>query len=235
MKLYLTPLFDEIKKEIKLEEISLYPDLRDFKAKGVNGEVVLEGEVRHYKADKIEKVAFGKYMMKGVEINGVSIIPDSNYDLPIFASNLSSTVKGINMDVDLYPMKDIIINFDYLEKYISPLQETYDEFLRYSKVNKLDSDFYWSRAIRSPYWIKGLCPENESGPFLDFSKSYLVKWIQFWKEVKPMTNPEEIDILKRRKKILRQKISEGDPGKARYFDKILEDKNIIQRITDAMI
>ena len=235
MKLYLEPLFHEIVRKIYLEEISLYPDLHRFTAKGKEGEVVLSGEVQHYKAEKIEKLAYGKYVMKGVEINGISIIPDDNYDLPIFACNLSSTAKGINMDVDFYPMKDIILNFDYLEKYISPLAETYDEFLKYGKAVKLDSDFYWSRAIRSPYWIKGLCPEKDSGPFIGFSKNYLAKWLKLWKEAEPVTNREEIDILKRRKKMLREKVSEGDPGKARYFDKILEDKNIIQRITDAMI
>ena len=74
-----------------------------------------------------------------------------------------------------------------------------------------------------------------SAPFIDFSKNYLAKWLKLWREVKPMSNHEEIDILKRRKKMLRGKVSEGDPGRARYFDKILEDKNIIQRITDAMI
>ena len=235
MKLYLEPLFHEIVRKIYLEEISPYPDLHHFVAKGKEGEVVLSGEVQHYRAEKIEKLAYGKYVMKGVEINGISIIPDDNYDLPIFACNLSSTEKGINMDVDFYPAKDLVLNYDYFEKYISPLKETYDKFIAYNKLIKLDSDFFWSRTIRSPYWIKGLCPEKDSAPFIDFSKNYLAKWLKLWKEVKPMSNHEEIDILKRRKKMLRGKVSEGDPGRARYFDKILEDKNIIQRITDAMI
>lgn len=235
MKLYLESLFHEIVRKIYLEEISLYPDLHHFVAKGKDGEVVLSGEVHHYKSDKIGKLAYGKYVIKGVEINGISIIPDDNYDLPIFACNLSSTEKGINMDVDLYPSKDLVLNYDYFEKYISSLKETYDKFIGYNKLLRLDSDFFWSRTIRSPYWIKGLCPEKDSGPFIDFSKNYLMKWLQFWKEARPVTSPEEVETIKKRKKNLRRVTAEGDPGKARYFEKILEDKNIIQRITDAMI
>ena len=71
MKLYLESLFHEIVRKIYFEEISLSPDLHHFSAKGK------EGEVQHYKADKIEKLAYGKYVMKGVEINGISIITDA--------------------------------------------------------------------------------------------------------------------------------------------------------------
>ena len=235
MKLYLESLFHGIVRKIYLEVISPYPDLHHFSAKGKEGEVVLSGEVQHYKADKIEKLAYGKYVMKGVEINGISIIPDANYDLPVFACNLSSTAKGINMDVDFYGTKDPIVNYDYLEKYYSPLKESYDEFLKLEKVKPLESDFFWSRTMRSPYFIKGLCPEPASAPFIALSTKRISKWLQLWKAAKPLQDPAEVELIKKRLAMIRKVTAEGDPGKARYFDQILEDKSIIQRITDAMI
>ncbi|MBI5375866.1 MAG: hypothetical protein HZA77_10555 [Candidatus Schekmanbacteria bacterium] len=235
MKNYLGELWDEIAKNIKLEEINPFPDLKDFKAKGKKGEIVIEGAVQHFKSEKIEKIAYGRYLMTGVEINGVSIIPADNYDLPIFACNLSSTPRGINMDVDFYGTKDPIVNYNYLEKYYSPLKETYDEFLKLAQVKPLESDFFWSRTMRSPYFIKGLCPEPDSAPFINLSMKRLIKWLDLWKEAQPVKDEAEAGLIKKRKSMIRKVTAEGDPGKARYFDNILEDKNIIQRITDSMI
>lgn len=235
MKFYLNALFKEIENSITLEEIFPFADLTDFEAKGKNGEVVIKGGVKHFKAEKIVKIAYGNYTMTGVEINGLSIIPQDNYDLPIFACNLSHTPKGINMDVDFYGVKDPVVNYDYLEKYFNPLKETYDEFLSMNNVERLESDFFWSRTMRSPYWIKGLCPADKSEEFINLSFKRLKLWLEMYKKAEPIDDDDEITLIKRRKEMIRKITAEGDPGKARYFDKILEDKNIIQRITDAMI
>ena len=235
MKYFLKELCNEIQDRLQLEEITPYPDLTKFKARDKKGAVILEGEVKHYRSEKIEKIAFGKYSMSGVEINGVSIMPDEKYDLPLFACNLSCTPKGINMDVDFYGTKDPILNYEYLVKYYSPLKQTYDEFLGFEQVKPLESDFFWSRTMRSPYWIKGLCLESDSEPFIALSLKRLILWLQFWKIAEPVSDPAEADLIKKRKAIIRKITAEGDPGKARYFDEVLEDKNIIQQITNAMI
>lgn len=235
MKHYLEKLFKEIEKELSPEEIFPFQDLTEFEAKGKNGEVVLKGKVKHFKSDKAEKIAYGNYTMSGVEINGVSIIPDDKYDIPIYACNLSCTPKGINMDVDFYGTKDPILNYDYLERYYSPLKATYDEFLGLEQVKPLESDFFWSRTMRSPYWIKGLCPEADSEDFIALSLKRMMLWLELYKSAEPVNNPDEAKLIKERKAMIRKITAEGDPGKARYFYKILEDKNIIQRITDAMI
>ncbi len=235
MKHYLDKLFKEIGKELTVGEIFPFEDLTDFKAKGKNGEVVLSGQVKHFKSDKIEKIAYGNYTMSGAEINGISIIPADNYDIPIFACNLSSTPKGINMDVDFYGTKDPVLNYDYLDKYYTPLKATYDEFLAFEQVIPLESDFFWSRTMRSPYWVKGLCPESDCEDFVNLSFKRLLLWLDLYKSSAPVADKAEIGLIKKRKSMIRKVTAEGDPGKARYFDKILEDKNIIQRITDAMI
>jgi len=164
-----------------------------------------------YKAPKIEKIAFGIGCFREKLMSYALIIfPDDDHALPIYSSYWAESAKGSFFIIDYYPLADCIRDLPYMEKYLNPLEEIYDEGLEYfppSKVRSMD----WFRAVSSPYIITTECDATKKNQekLLKLTLDYLKVYIDLWKKEEP-SSPEYMKELNARKVAIRKTFEERD-------------------------
>ena len=105
-----------------------------------------------YKAPKIEKIAFGIGCFREKLMSYALIIfPDDDHALPIYSSYWAESAKGSFFIIDFYPLADCIRDLPYMEKYLTPLEEIYDEGLEFFPPSKqqLDGFYPYSRECKA--------------------------------------------------------------------------------------
>ncbi|MEI6127331.1 MAG: 4Fe-4S binding protein [Pseudomonadota bacterium] len=176
----------------------------------------VKGFTRCYQAPKLlkmyqQRLVFFDQMC--VEVFGV--VPDRNYDLPIFMFDWSESADSVFFVCDFYPTDDPGRNQPYLEKYLyAPLEEIYE---RHSSIPGLKTcPLHWVRAINSPYMLFGTVekqPRENIGRLLNCAVDYLNAWIGLWKEAVPLdADSSYMKLVHERRNVLRRLYLENDPG-----------------------
>ncbi len=169
---------------------------------------------RLYKAPKLEKIVFSlqKFREK-LECYTFCLWPDDSHGLPIFSTFWAEGIKSSYFMVDFYPTADCVCNFPYLEQYLEPLEDRYDQAKKIYPMNSW-RDPNWSRFICSPYYISSeVEPSSKESQeqIFDIIKSYINIYHELWEK----DEPREADYMKRlieRREGIRKILYEFDPG-----------------------
>jgi hypothetical protein len=170
-----------------------------------------EGFKHLYKAPKLEKIALGVGNFREKLMSyAINIMPDDSHALPIFSSYWADSAKGSFFLVDFYPLADCVRDLPYMEKYLVPLEDSYEKGLNYFPPAKVRSE-NWFRAITSPYLITAE-PEGtkqNQDRLLELTLDYLKVYIDLWKKEEP-SPPEYMEALNARKKAIRETFKARD-------------------------
>jgi hypothetical protein len=171
-------------------------------------------QLRAFKADKITKIlTLTTEVMDGkIVVYGTTIIPEDDYPLPIFTSEIVFTATHLSLRVDLIPLADLARDEEYLEKYMMPME---DLWKKYKNIEGAGIERYvWQRVQLSPFYTYGKYKydiENIGEKALDITLEYLDTYIKLWDEVQP-ADPGYMKALNKRKEIMLKTMLDNDPG-----------------------
>jgi len=187
------------------EDIRLFRDL-----KGKN----MESSKYLYKAPKLEKVTFAVHNFKGMLMSyGVIIWPDDDYSLPTFSSYWAESAKGSYFIIDFYPPVDCIINTEYMEHYLAPLEDLYEKGARIFP-DRFGRSPDWFRALVSPYCLTAdFAPSTKKTQeaIMELTLGYLALYIDLWNKDEPR-DPAYMKNLIQRRNAIKEVFRKNDPG-----------------------
>jgi len=201
----LEPLFPQAMTEYNGEDITQFHEIKT------------EGFTQHlraFKADKISKILTltTEVMGGAIVVYGTTIIPEDNYPLPLFTSEVVFTATHLSLRVDLIPLADLTMDEPYLEKYMMPME---DLWKKYRKIEGAGIERYvWQRVMLSPFYTYGKYKyslEDIDKKCLDITAEYLDLYVKLWKDVQP-ADPGYMERLNERKKVMLKTMCEYDPG-----------------------
>jgi len=164
-----------------------------------------------YKAPKLEKIALGFGIFREKLMSYATIIwPDDDHALPIYSAYWAESAKGNFFLVDLYPLADCIRDLPYMEKYLEPLEDTYNKGLDYF-FSLGGRSANWFRALTSPYCLTGDIDANKENQerILALILEYLKIYTDLWKKDEPRPL-EYMKELNARKEAIRMTFQERD-------------------------
>ncbi len=201
----LAPLNPQRMTEYKGEDIT---DVEEIKLD------MMTQQLRAFKADKIAKIlTLTTEVMGGkIVVYGTTIIPEDNYPLPIFTSEVVFTATHLSLRVDLIPLADLARDEEYLEKYIMPME---DLWKKYKDIEGAGFERYvWQRVQLSPFYTYGKYKyeiENIGEKALDITLEYLNLYTKLWADVQP-ADPDYMKALNERKIVMLKTMLDNDPG-----------------------
>lgn len=170
--------------------------------------------LRAYKADKVSKILTltTEVMGGAIVVYGTTIIPEDDYPLPLFTSEVVFTANHLSLRVDLIPLADLTMDEPYIEKYMMPME---DLWKKYRKIEGAGIERYvWQRVMLSPFYTYGKYKyslEDIGKKSLDITTEYLNVYTKLWAEAEP-ADPEYMGKLNERKKTMLKTMCEYDPG-----------------------
>jgi hypothetical protein len=183
--------------------------LRDLKGGGLTGSFKYL-----YAAPGLEKIVFGvQTYREKLKTYTTLVFPDDHHALPVYSSFWAESQKGSYFIIDLYPTADCICDLGYMEKYLRPLEDLYDEGKKYFKGDSIRNPD-WFRALISPYCISTeVSPSTKDSQdrILQLMTGYLDIYYRLWESREPCDD-DYMRPLNARKTALRTVLKENDPG-----------------------
>ena len=163
-----------------------------------------------YQCPEFQKIRY-TYINAGetAQIFNSVLYPDFKYDLPLLGIDfLSFGKKKILVVLDFQPL---FRDAEYLAKYIEPMKE-----IR-SKYNELAQDlpmkFYNANQYFSPYLLFAKTdPETVVKSLFPAYKEYIELYWELLGKAEPLTDPEQIERVKKAQKEYDQYSAERDPA-----------------------
>jgi hypothetical protein len=182
--------------------------LHNLKGKNMDGHKYL------YSAPKLDKISFAVHSFKGMLMSyGVSIWTDDEHALPTFSSYWAESAKGSFFLIDFYPPVDCIVDIDYMERYLSPLEGLYEKGTKLFP-ERFGRSTNWFRALVSPYCLSAdFAPSTKKtqDAILELTLGYLAIYVDLWKKDEPR-DPSYMKPLIERRNAIKKTFIENDPG-----------------------
>jgi len=143
----------------------------------------------------------------------LNIWPDDQHAMPIFSSFWAESEKGSYFILDFYPTADCICDIPYMEHYLEPLEDFYNEAKKhYPGVSTRDPN--WFRAMVSPYYINAdfhPSTKDHQDRLLKLTLDYFRVYHSLWEKDEPR-DPAYMKRLIERRQAIRTNMIEKDPG-----------------------
>ena len=83
-----------------------------------------------FEADKLDKIVTIKADIMGGKLIvwATTIVPTDEYPLPLFTSEVVQAVNHLSFRVDLIPLADCGRDVEYLEKYVAPIEPSWEKY-----------------------------------------------------------------------------------------------------------
>ena len=216
-----SPYLEKIREQmdqLKLSEIKewnghdLTPS-REFKTSQV------QGGFKAFRAEKIEKIGIGSFCSnKEIHHGFCTIIPDEDYDLPMFMSQWEEGGKEIRFLVDIMPTVDSLIDEEYRKRYLESVQPLWEKYASLPGICPEESDVI--RSLCSIIYTAAKVPIDKEGmrlaalaPHTEYLKSYL----NFLKEAYPIKDDTKRKEVKRKRGVIRNVL------RTRFFGETVND------------
>ncbi len=170
--------------------------------------------LRIFSADKVDKIVSLTTEILGgkIVVHGTTIVPTDEYPFPLFTSELVQAVNHLSLRVDFIPLADLACDEDYMEKYITPME---DLWKRHRDIEGAGIERYvWQRVMLSPYYSYGkfkYSVDSIEETSLEITVDYLKLYAQLWADVQK-ADPDYMMALNNRKKTMLNTMLEYDPG-----------------------
>ncbi|MCP4715499.1 MAG: hypothetical protein GY868_10305 [Deltaproteobacteria bacterium] len=169
-----------------------------------------------FAAPKLEKIIFSVQSFRDKLMCYTTIIwPKDEYALPVYSSFWAESAKGSYMLIDLYPLADLIVDLDYLEHYMEPLEDAHAKGAKnFPERPSPSRDPNWWRAMSSPYAITAdFAPSTSESQenILSLAEDYLNVYCDLWQK-EEVRDAAYLQRINERKQAIRQNLKDKDPG-----------------------
>jgi hypothetical protein len=180
----------------------------------------ITGGFKAYSAEKIEKIGLGSLALSdGTHYGFCTIIPQENYDLPLFLSRWEEREKEITFLVDIIPTVDSLIDEEYRKKYIESIQkQLWDRFVSLAGICPEESDII--RSLCSIIYTAAKVPIEKEGMRLAAlapHTEYLKNYIAFVPDARPVESATKKQEIQKKKTALRETLRKN------FFKEIMQD------------
>jgi len=201
----LSPLNPRPMKTYRGKDIS---DLENIKVE------IMEQKMRCFEADKLDRIV----LLKNDIADGsfvvwvIAIVPNDEYPLPTFFSEILHRMSDIKVRADFYPQADCVQDWDYFEKFMMPMEPVWEKHkdLEGAGMERLA----WARVLGSPFHAFGKFPVNDTikKTAVDITIDYLKLYVKLWQETEK-ADRTYMAALNKRKELILQRFSEKDPAR----------------------
>lgn len=168
--------------------------------------------------DKVEKVVLSfAVFMKRMAGTFMTIFPNDDYDFPIFTAELIENPGNLHFLCDMHPLRDLVIDEWYREKYLDPVAPIWKE---YQDVHNDINPLVWFRSFLSPYPISGR-HKPQDGDRSGYARivECLAKYVEYYVDnvvpkATPIESPEAKEFVNKKKEAIRTIYQTRDPGAA---------------------
>jgi hypothetical protein len=171
-------------------------------------------EMRCFEADKLDKIVTIKAdIMEGkLVIHAMNIMPNDEYPLPIFTSEIIQAVNQVSLRVDFIPLADCALDMDYFERFLMPMEDLWKECKDLEGAGIERHAF--ARILTSPFYGYGKFKYDETieDKSLDITLDYLKLYVKLWSETEK-GDPSYMAPLNKRKEAILQIYRDWDPGR----------------------
>jgi len=169
-------------------------------------------EMQCFEADKLDKITTIKADIAGGNfiVWATTVVPNNEYPLPIFGSEIIHRVSDVKVRVDFHPLADCARDMGYFEKYMMPMETIWEKYkdLEGTGIERRP----WARVLASPFNTFGKFHEgNIDDTALDITVDYLKLYVKFWSETEKAEQAYMTSLNERKRAILRT-FREKDPG-----------------------
>ena len=179
----------------------------------------VQGGFKAFRAEKIEKIGIGSfYFNKEIHHGFCTIVPDEDYDLPMFISQWEEGEKEIRFLVDIIPTVDSLIDEEYRKRYLESVQPLWEKYASLPGICPEESDVI--RSLCSIIYTAAKVPIDKEGmrlaalaPHTEYLKSYL----NFLQEAYPIKDDTKRKEVKRKREAIRNVL------RTRFFGEIVND------------
>ena len=178
------------------------------------------GGFKAYSAEKMEKIGLGAFTLSdGTRYGFCTIIPQEDYDLPLFLSRWEEREKEITFLVDIIPTVDSLVDEEYRKKYIESIQKhLWDRFVSLAGICPEESDII--RSLCSIIYTAARVPIEKDGmrlaalaPHTEYLKSYSA----FVADARPVESDAKKQEIQKKKAALLKTLREN------FFNEVLDD------------
>ena len=169
---------------------------------------LLEGCLLSFCTDKIEKLSVGfHFFMKRWAVTALTIAPNDDYDFPKFSGEFIEDPGSVLFLVDMNPLRDLVIDSWYREKYLDPVEPIWKE---YQDVQTEINPNAWYRALLSPFSI-GSHPKVEGNDRSGLSRvaDCLAKYLEYYVDyvipnAEPVKDPQAKEFAMKKKRAIKE-------------------------------
>lgn len=168
---------------------------------------MIEGCLLSFYTDKIEKLTASFHIyMKRMAVTILMIAPNDDYDFPMLSLMFTEDSGSVQSFVDMHPLRDLVIDPWYREKYLDPVEPIWKE---YQDVQIGISPSAWYRALLSPFFIGRWKLEGSDKSGLSRAADCLAKYVEYYikyviRNAEPVKNPEAKESAIKRKRAIRE-------------------------------
>jgi hypothetical protein len=189
--------FEILSQKLNLARIPGFDDLEQVKLlSGEDG-----GGLKTYTGDKINRVVMVDFKLgEGVPVPhhenrpsvGAEIFqirPDFTYKLPVFGINSVIMKDGTYyFDTDFSFGFDLVRDYDFVAKYIEPIQDLYAKFSLHPdfKIIPLSEMTTWVRTYISPLFITAITTVDKVQTVFDLASEYINLWAKMHQDAAPV-------------------------------------------------
>jgi hypothetical protein len=195
------------------EEVPFDEQLRHYEAEG--GSFDLEV----YTSDKIEKVVFSSIQIEATNVSeeSVFIYPAEGYDVPVFWANMTRMFGIVNILIfDFMPLQDLVMNPDYGQTYLEPLNETktkvMDEILKRTVRDKAVEFSSLAMYAYSPYKMVVQVSFFGAMRIADVVDAYSTTYLELLDGATELEPGPELNYATGKHAALRELLKTNDPG-----------------------
>lgn len=176
---------------------------------------VIRGSEFCFSSDKIGKgVIFITVTIQGLVCVGVLISPNDDYDFPMFEVDHFEYSDKVLFLIDMHPLRDIIADPWYREKYLDPVKPIWEKYLDLNDGVKKE-DFL--SPFQSPYSIRGHHkPTDDNRSNIARMLECTVKYLEYYVDnvvakAEPVSDPEGKAFAIKKKTLIRDTYRSHDP------------------------
>ena len=164
-----------------------------------------------FSCEKIKAIKLSALNADGVIYvrNGI-ILPEDNYDLPLFTYDLVEASSRMFTTIDIVPL---LKNDDYRNKYVAPMKPITEKYSNIPRIEGAKQDISdWGKEFESGQKLYVRCAKEQEGATEEAFTEYLDLYIDFIKNAQPINDAKakaEMDDIKEKYRVA---YHENDPG-----------------------